>query len=80
MAKLERVSASGAFAIVPNDSANLTKYTYGIYVGGTGNLKVDMEDGSTVTYSSVPVGFHHNLRIKKVYATGTTATNLIALI
>lgn len=50
----------------------------GIYVGGTGNVKVDMLGGGTETFSAVPVGEILPGRFSKVYKTGTTATLMLA--
>ena len=49
-----------------------------LYVGSTGNLKVDTITGSTVTFKNMPVGFFP-VQVKKVYSTGTTAADIIAL-
>lgn len=73
-----RDPAEHAFAITPNDSANLSKTTRAIYVGGTGDLKVTLSGGDTVVFASVPVGVLW-IRAQKVFATGTSATNLIGL-
>lgn len=68
-----------ATAITPADGADLPNpATKGIWVGGTGAIKVDMVGGDTVTFNSVPVGLFR-IQAKRVYATGTTATNLVAL-
>jgi len=67
-----------AFAITPNDSADLSYTTRAIYVGGSGNVKATLVGGDTVTFSSVPVGVLW-IRATKVFATGTTATNLLGL-
>lgn len=70
---------SAASAIVPSDSIAIPA-TAGVYVGVSGNVKVDMAlaGAGPVTFLNVPVGFHR-LSVKKVYATGTTATGLFAL-
>lgn len=70
------VATSGA-AITPSDTTAVDFYA--LYVGGAGNVKVDLFDGSTVTLNGALVGTIYPLRVKKVYATGTTATNLIGL-
>jgi hypothetical protein len=49
-----------------------------LYVGGSGDLKVDTIAGSTVTFKAVPIGFFP-VQVKKIYATGTTASSIIAL-
>ena len=49
-----------------------------LYIGATGDLKVDTIGGSTVTFDSVPIGFFP-VQVKKVYKTLTTAANIIAI-
>lgn len=69
----------GAVAIVPSDSVNFTRTpTQGIYVGVSGNISVVLEDGSTASLLSVPIGLLP-VRATRVNAAGTTATNLVAL-
>jgi hypothetical protein len=70
-------SFRGAFNVTPSDTGTIRE-TKALYIGTSGDLKVDMADGSTVTFSSIGVGFHE-LSVKRVYATGTTATNIVAL-
>ena len=41
-----------------------------------GNLKVDMLDGTTVTFTALPIG-QHEMRITKIYQTGSTAVGLV---
>lgn len=50
-----------------------------IYVGGTGNVKVDTPSHTGVVYDAVPAGKYIYCRAIKVYsaANGTTATNLV---
>lgn len=68
-----------AAAIVPADGSDLPALTRAIYVGVTGDVKVDLETtGTGITFKAMPVGIHR-IRAKRVYATGTTATNLVAL-
>jgi hypothetical protein len=74
--------AKYAFAITGNNSANLANTVRSVYVGGTGDVKCELAgdpDGSFVVFTAVPVGMVIPARIRKVYATGTTATNLIGL-
>lgn len=67
-----------AVAITPHDTDDIQQ-TVAIYVGGIGNLKVDMKGGNAVTFQAVPVGTVLEIRATRVYATGTTATNLLGL-
>ena len=71
--------ADHAFAVAPDDAAELAYATRALYIGGAGALKVDMLGGETVTFATVPAGSMLAIRVKKVYATGTTATSLIGL-
>lgn len=71
-------SAKMAAAVTTSDSATFAP-TYGLYVGGAGNVKVDMYDGGTVTFNSVTAGTILPIKATRVYATGTTATNIVAL-
>jgi hypothetical protein len=67
-------------AITPNDSTPLTQPTRMIYVGGAGDLTVILVgDTAAITFKAVPVGTVLNVRASTVKATGTTATNLVAL-
>jgi len=70
---------TNALAVTPSDSADLTYVTRGIYVGGAGTLKVNMQDSGTVTFTGVPVGTLLPIRATRVYSTGTTATTILAL-
>jgi hypothetical protein len=51
--------------------------TRALWVGGAGDLRVKLLDGQTVTIPSANVGWHP-LRVRQVFATGTTATNIVA--
>ncbi len=68
-----------AEAITPNDSTDLTNSTRAIWIGGAGNVKVDTVEGDTVTLVGALVGTILPIRARRVYATGTTATNLVGL-
>lgn len=83
---VQRVDASGQFAVsvTPSDTVNLTmpsgtSFTKGIYVGVAGDLKVDMADGSTITFTNLASGVVHPLSVKRVYAAGTTATGIVGV-
>jgi hypothetical protein len=69
------------FAITTNDAADLTHTITKLYVGTGGNIKlVLVKDDSTlgfVTLTAVPQGSILELAIKKIWAAGTTASNLI---
>lgn len=50
-----------------------------LFVGGEGNIKVTTSSGSTVTFNGIAAGTFIPVSVLKVWATGTTATNVIAL-
>lgn len=70
----------GAVAVTPADGSDLARLpTRSLYIGVTGDVKVDMMNGDLgITFKAVPVGVIP-VRVTRVYATGTTATNILAL-
>lgn len=68
---------TGAAAVTPSDSADLGETTLSIYVGHAGAAKLTMFDGSVVTYPHLAIG-RHPLRVKRVWATGTVASDIVA--
>lgn len=71
--------ARSAGAVTPNDSTDLTNLPKAIYVGTGGSLVVRLADDSTnVTLSNVADGSLLPLRVKRVIATGTTASGIVA--
>ena len=71
--------AQRAVAVSPNDSTDLAIYPASLFIGGTGGVKVDMLDGGTVTFINIPDGTFLPILVKRVYSTGTDATDIIAL-
>jgi len=70
--------AGGAFAVTPADGTNI--YATALYVGVGGDIKVDMENGdSAVTFVGVPTGAVLPIRVRRVYSTDTTATDIVGL-
>lgn len=70
--------AEHAFAITPNDAADLSSWALALYVGTGGDVKMDTWGGETVTFANVPVGVLP-VRSRRVYAAGTTASNIVGL-
>jgi hypothetical protein len=71
--------ATDAEAVTPNDGADITDVSRGLYVGTTGNVKVTMSSGDVVTFNSMAAGIIHPIRVKRVWSTGTTAGNIVAV-
>ena len=65
--------------ITPSDGTALVKPTRAVYVGVSGDLRVDSMDGNQVTFVGLAAGMVHPIRCTRVYATGTTATGIIGI-
>lgn len=68
---------TGCYTVTPNDTTDLQEVPISLYIGGAGALKVTMLDDSVVVYPAITAG-RHNLRVKRVWATGTSATGIVA--
>ena len=71
--------AEGAVAVTPSDSTDLTYMARALYIGGAGNVNVDVADGTTVVFAGLSAGTILPVRVKRVRSTSTTATNIVAL-
>lgn len=65
--------------ITPNDGADIANVSIAVWIGGAGNLNVDLADGGTVLFSGIPAGTLLPIRAKRVRSTSTTATLIVAL-
>ena len=63
--------------VTPSDGADLPHTTRAIYVGGQGDLRVTLAAGGDVIFRSAPVGWHP-IRVQRIWATGTSATDIVA--
>jgi hypothetical protein len=74
-------AARGALAVNAHATDPLTKGTCkAIYVGGAGNITCRLRgDSADVVFTAVPVGATIYAEVSHVRATGTTATNMLAL-
>ena len=66
-----------AFAVTPSDDDDLEVATRGLYVGVSGDIKMTMVGGETVTRLNVAAGITHRWRIVKIFASDTDATDMI---
>ena len=71
--------ADDGFVITPSDTEDLAVPTRGLYVGGSGDVKVDMLTGTTLTWISLTAGIIHPIQVRRVYSTSTDATNIIGI-
>ena len=58
-------------------SDDLTYRLIGFYVGTTGDVAVITNKDTTLTFKNVPAGAIIPVHIKKILATGTTASNIV---
>lgn len=68
-----------AVAVTPSDSTMIAQVPRALYIGTGGNVSVRMPRGNTVTFTSVPGGTILPVRVSRVNATGTTASNIVAI-
>lgn len=77
-ARLERgLRFAKGKAITPDDDDDLEAYAAGVVVTAAGNLKVlpsQNADADAVTFTAAPVGFIPPFQVRRVFATGTTAS------
>jgi len=72
--------ADHAFVVTPNDGVPLSYVCRALYVGGAGDVKVDMNGGETaVPFNGVPAGTTLPIRPDLVYSTDTTATSIVCI-
>jgi hypothetical protein len=70
--------ADHAKAITPDNSNDLAYVTRAVILAVAGDLKVDTLGGESGEVLTLPAG-PHAIRVKRIYATGTTATGITAL-
>ena len=86
MGVLNYTQSGRAAAITPSNTVNVPSVSGGentqgciLYTGSGGTIKVMTIGGDIVTFFSVPAGQVLQVRVLRVYAEVTTASNLIAL-
>ena len=78
--QLDSRPAMNAVAVTPSDSADLTYTSRGVYAGAAGgDLRVTLLGGDTVTFVGLAGGVIHPICATRVWSTGTTATNIVAV-
>jgi|TARA_B100000902_G_C26542792_1_gene543305 hypothetical protein len=81
----QKLQVGRAASVTPSDTANIPSVSGGtnngcvLYVGSAGNLRVQTVGGDDVTFNNINTGAFIPVQIVKVYATGTTASNILAL-
>lgn len=72
--------AQVAFVVVPHDTNTLLERIRGLYVGTTGNIALQLIEGTTTNFVNCQGGSILPVRAVAVLASGTTATNLVELV
>jgi len=75
---LESPAVNG-FSVTPHDTNELANYSRALYIGTGGNIKFQTVNGDVVTLVNVADGSYHPWRVKLVYATDTTADDIVAM-
>lgn len=70
---------TNAVAVTPHNTNELSYVSRALYVGTGGDIAVTMQDSGSVTFVDVPTGTLLPIRVKIVKATGTTASDIVAL-
>lgn len=65
--------------VTPSDGTDLSAIPRALYVGTAGDISVTGADGLAATFVGVPGGQILPVRARRVRATGTTASNILAL-
>lgn len=70
--------ALGGTSWTPSDSTDIGRPTRGFQVGVAGDVALQYEDGTSVTWPACVAGvLHAHSGFVKVLATGTTATGIV---
>ena len=81
----QKLQVSRAVVVSPSDTDNITAPTGGpndgcvLYIGTGGNVRVMTAGGDDVVFYGIPTGSFIPVQVVKVFATDTTASNIIAL-
>lgn len=79
MASVDAVLLPSLKAVTPSNTEDLPDgVAAAVYVGVSGDLKVDTQKGETVTLTALAAGVFHPIPVRRIYATGTSATDIVA--
>ena len=77
--KEDQLQAESAASVDISSTDYTSQIGANLYVGTGGDVKVDMFKSGTVTFSNVQDGSYLPIKVTKVYKTGTTASDMLAL-
>lgn len=72
----ETLPAVKGSVYTPSDTAVIEPLTRGILVTVAGAVAVEYQDGTTHTIGELAQGVIHPLQVRRILATGTTATGI----
>lgn len=82
----QKLQTERAAAVTPSNTADIPYVGGGdinwpcvLFIGGAGNLRVLTAGGDDVTFTGVLAGSFLPVQVTRVFSTGTTATNIVAL-
>lgn len=84
----QKLQAGRALKVTPDNNVNIPEVSSQdglgnngcvLYVGVGGDLRVMTVGGDEVTFYNIQDGSFLPVQVLRVYATGTTATNIVAL-
>jgi hypothetical protein len=84
----QKLQGRSAAAVTPSDTTNIPSVSTEdgsgnngcvLYVGGAGDVKVLTVGGNEVTLVGIAAGTFIPIQVLRVFATGTTATNIVAI-
>jgi hypothetical protein len=84
----QKLQAGRAADVTPSNTVNIPNVASQdglgnngcvLYVGNKGNLKVMTVGGDEVTFTNIQDGSFIPVQVLRVFATGTTASNIVAL-
>ena len=71
--------AVNCIAITPAD-ADLAAPVRALYLGGSGNVRINDTGGGSVIFYNVPAGVILPVMARRVWSTNTTASNIVGLL
>ena len=77
----EQDSDSGVFNITPDDDTRLTTPASQLYIGQSGDVRIETEAGEVVTLYGLAEGVNYpfTFTIVRVFKTGTTADKIVGM-
>lgn len=79
MSGINVVTYESAVAVTPSDTAVNSVPFAGLYVGGGGDVTLLTVRKQQVLFKAVPTGTFMRIACVQVFATGTSATNIVGL-